>query len=216
MCWNVFLFLQCNIVISYFRSHLCTHQLIGKPERELSIRFALSPEECGLLVDQLPKNQPVEFLRWIPSYDDNDSHKKPPNKLLVVTPGQAGMASFKVDFEKDGVGAQPYGPGGATGPLEVILQAGELQVVLSLMKDSIPYLLGWNVSMDIAQNRAIATAMNGGVGNTPGYGNAGNYDDNAGGGGRGGGPTFSTSDGRGNPPGNPPGNPGGAGSGFYD
>lgn len=163
---------------------------IGRPTRDHQIRFALSPEECGLLVDQLPKNQKVEFLRRTQQYNDfpEDGDGPSPDKVLHITPGQAGMVSFKVDFEKDGVGG--YGasgnnmPADVAGPLEVVVQTGEYQVIHSLIQTSLPHLVGWTTMMELALSRSVSDSLQQG---------------GAGSGGVGGGQYFSTS-GPGNTP----------------
>lgn len=119
-----------------------------------------------MLLDQLKKDQKVEFLRRAYNHD-NLGHSYPaatpetPDKVMYITPGQAGMALFKVDFEKDGVGGQEQvlknGP--MMGPLEVVVQTGELQVMLSIIESSLPQLTGWTTSMDIAMQRAVNTIM---------------------------------------------------------
>ena len=49
-----------------------------------------------------------------------------------------------------------------TTPLEVTLQAGEFEVFKSIFQTSIPYILGWNTTMDIASAAAMSKGMNGG------------------------------------------------------
>jgi hypothetical protein len=46
--------------------------------------------------------------------------------------------------------------------LEVTIQAGEFEVIKSIFQTSIPYLLGWNTSMDIASAAAISKGITGG------------------------------------------------------
>jgi hypothetical protein len=117
-----------------------------------------------LVLDQIPKNKAISFSRRISPLMDA-SHEDIPDKVLYITPGQGGMASFKVDLERDGVGGQagagPKSPD-VVGPLEVIVQAGELQVILTLIRDSIPLLSGWSTAVDFAMQSAIRRAFNGG------------------------------------------------------
>lgn len=47
-------------------------------------------------------------------------------------------------------------------PIEVTLQAGEFEVVKSILQTSIPYLLGWNATMDLAAAAAISKGVSGG------------------------------------------------------
>jgi hypothetical protein len=46
--------------------------------------------------------------------------------------------------------------------LNVTLQAGEFEVVKSIFQSSIPYLLGWNATMDLATAAAISKGVTGG------------------------------------------------------
>lgn len=92
--------------------------------RESKIRFGLSPEEVGLIIDQLPDHD-VELARRIGGYDmtTGSAAHDAPDKVLRLIPGNGGVVSFKVDFEKDGMGGMknPGGDEGDTpvGPLEV-------------------------------------------------------------------------------------------------
>ena len=154
--------------------------LTGRTNRDGAIRFALSPEECGLVLDQIPKNQEVVLLRRLTS----DTGEQLPEKVLHITPGQGGMVSFKCDFELDGVGGQQAGgnqPPEVVGPLEVVCQAGEVQVMLSLMQHSIPELVGWKTQLEVAMQNAIGIAKS-------------QASSSYGGCGRGGNPNFSSSD----------------------
>jgi hypothetical protein len=47
-----------------------------------------------------------------------------------------------------------------TGPLEIILMAGEYQVVKSIIEYSIPSLVGWSTMLDSAMEEAINGASN--------------------------------------------------------
>jgi hypothetical protein len=95
----------------------------------------------------------------------DNPHQEVPDKVLHITPGQGGMASFKADFERDGVGGHA-GVGhkcpDVVGPLEVIVQAGELQVILTLIRDSLPILSGWSTTVDFAMQNEIKRALTGG------------------------------------------------------
>jgi hypothetical protein len=46
--------------------------------------------------------------------------------------------------------------------MEVTIQAGEFEVFKSICQTSIPYILGWNTSMDIASAAAISKGISGG------------------------------------------------------
>lgn len=134
------------------------------------VGFALSVEEIGLLISQLP-HYGVTFNRKVGgdqstgfnggSYDlvttsTNDSI----DKVLTVQPGDGATITFRIDYMKDGMGGQ-LSPASATNessrsaPLEVTVEAGEWEVLLSLFKESLPYFCGWNKMMDISIVNAI-------------------------------------------------------------
>jgi hypothetical protein len=138
--------------------HLYTHMyIIGGLQRDSQIRFGLSPEEVGFMLHQLPENE-VEFVRTTPS----DTANALPEKVFKVTPGEAGQFSFSVDFEKAGVGGQVVGTADAAlGPLEVVVQLGEYQVIRELMQSSIPALTGWTTQMSLALSHSVHLAMHG-------------------------------------------------------
>eukprot|EP00551_Chaetoceros_affinis_P001425 CAMPEP_0203641468 /NCGR_PEP_ID=MMETSP0088-20131115/6781_1 /ASSEMBLY_ACC=CAM_ASM_001087 /TAXON_ID=426623 /ORGANISM="Chaetoceros affinis, Strain CCMP159" /LENGTH=181 /DNA_ID=CAMNT_0050496921 /DNA_START=257 /DNA_END=802 /DNA_ORIENTATION=- len=134
-----------------------------------NITFALSAEELGLLVSQLPYH-PVTFVRELTSrqgsafndekYDivsDDDSVMK----TFIVTPIEGASVHFEIDFKKNGIGGQmppansAERANGLSAPMRVVLQAGEWEVLKSLAQESIPYLLGWRKLMDIAIEDAI-------------------------------------------------------------
>jgi len=50
-----------------------------------------------------------------------------------------------------------------TTPLEITVQAGEVEVFKSICQTSIPYILGWNTCMDIASAAAISKGLSGGA-----------------------------------------------------
>lgn len=142
----------------------------GSTARDRSIRFALSPEEIGFVLDQLPKQNQVVLMRR-PRPTEEPGAKEAPHKVLHVTPGQGGMVSFKVDFEIDGVGGQETSSPEISGPLEVVVQAGEFQVIMSLMQHSLPLLTGWSTMMEVAlQNSLARTFQEAGRGGGPGAG----------------------------------------------
>lgn len=107
------------------------------------------------MLHQLPENE-VEFVRATPS----TTGEALPEKVLKITPGEAGQFSFAVDFEKDGVGGQVVGTAeAALGPLEVVVQLGEYQVIRELMQSSIPILTGWTTQLNLAMSNSIQMAM---------------------------------------------------------
>lgn len=85
-----------------------------------------------------------------------------PEKVLHITPGEGGQFSFKIDFEKDGVGGQnPLSTGEPLGPLEVVAQLGEYVVMRELFQQSIPSLIGWDVQLNLAMQNAMNLAVQG-------------------------------------------------------
>jgi hypothetical protein len=137
---------------------LSIQQYAGGLQRDRQVRFGLSPEEVGFMLHQLPENA-VEFVRTTPS----DTAEPLPEKVFKVTPGEAGQFSFAVDFEKAGVGGQVVGTADAAlGPLEVVVQLGEYQVIRELMQSSIPALTGWSTQMSLAMSHSVHLAMQSG------------------------------------------------------
>ena len=132
-------------------------------ERESVTRLGLSAEETGLLLQQLPQQQAVTLVRKpAPSESMSvESTTLQPHKVCTITPQEANAVEWKVDFEVDGVGGQAM-PNGVAGPLAVTMQAGEVQVVLEIMRSSLPYLVGWTSTTQIAMERVIQDALGGG------------------------------------------------------
>ena len=160
--------------------HFCSLFATGGFTRDNQIRFGLSPEELGLMLDQLPEH-PVEFVRRAPKADEysmsGSVSSDMAEKVLRITPGESGMVSYKIDFEKDGVGGQtPAFAEVALGPLEVVTQLGEHQVMMEIMRYSIPVLTGWSTMLETAMKRSVDEAR--GMGQGGGYrgGRAGNED----------------------------------------
>jgi hypothetical protein len=135
------------------------------------IGFALSVDEMGLLISQLP-HYGVTLVRKVGGDQSNgfgggsynlvsSSTTESMDKVLTAQPGEGATITFRVDYMKDGVGGQ-IAPAAATSetshaaPLEVLVEAGDWEVVLAIFRESIPYLLGWNKMMDIATENAIA------------------------------------------------------------
>ncbi|KAL3777965.1 hypothetical protein ACHAW5_003399 [Stephanodiscus triporus] len=141
--------------------------------------FSLTAEEVGLLVGQLPGNA-VELCH--PTYGGVDGDVGGEGggegattgarqvggdaieKVLTIDPGEGATLRFRVDYMKGGVAGQapPGVEGMPTTPLEVTIQAGEFEVFKSICQTSIPYILGWNTSMDIASAAAISKGISGG------------------------------------------------------
>jgi len=135
--------------------------------------FSLTVEEVGLCLSQLPNN-PVELSH--PTYNTaGGEHEEGPmpdvtqlagdavEKVVTIDPGEGGSLTFKLDYMKAGVGGQT--PPGIEGlpktPLEITIQAGEFEIIKSVCQTSIPYILGWNTTMDIASAFAISRGVSG-------------------------------------------------------
>ncbi|KAL7515345.1 hypothetical protein ACHAXN_013304 [Cyclotella atomus] len=129
--------------------------------------FSLSAEEMGLCLSQLP-GAGVELSHKLHYADSEDGDGMRQlsgdliDKVLTIEPKDGAAVLFNIDYFKDGVGGQsPDGTTSST-PLNVTLQAGEFEVVKSIFQSSIPYLLGWNATMDLATAAAISKGVTGG------------------------------------------------------
>jgi len=97
------------------------------------------------------------------SYDLVSSTNETTEKIFSAKPGDGATILFKLDYVKDGHGGQLPPPSAVTerssaAPIEFEVQAGEWEVVASVMKESLPYLAGWNQLMDISSQNAMADA----------------------------------------------------------
>jgi len=80
-------------------------------------------------------------------------------KVLSITPGEFAI-SFSIDYIPGTLGGKLEEEKGSTYvPMEVNLQVGEWEVARSILKESIPYLLGWNTMMDIAVQDAVNSSL---------------------------------------------------------
>lgn len=126
----------------------------GKGIREDIVRFALSPEETGRVITQLPNN-PIEIVRSGES-----------SKAFRITPKEGGAAFFELDMEVNGIGGQ-FQSGEmnlSAGPFQVLAQRGEIVVMRKLMQTSIPSLVGWTSMMNVAVKNRIEESRGGGGG----------------------------------------------------
>lgn len=122
------------------------------------IRFALSAEESGLALDQMPDHA-VEFSRKQGAYESGSTAPElTPDKVLRIAPVEGGGVSFKVDYELDGVGGHTYES--STGPMEVVAQRGEYVVIRQLILSSIPVLTGWSTLTEAGLQHALHMASN--------------------------------------------------------
>eukprot|EP00527_Entomoneis_sp_CCMP2396_P008401 CAMPEP_0198147714 /NCGR_PEP_ID=MMETSP1443-20131203/37414_1 /TAXON_ID=186043 /ORGANISM="Entomoneis sp., Strain CCMP2396" /LENGTH=254 /DNA_ID=CAMNT_0043812161 /DNA_START=166 /DNA_END=930 /DNA_ORIENTATION=+ len=149
-------------------------------DKEAAARFALSAEEVGLLLDQIPNNT-VEFFRkprvqgieYNNVVDDDVSENTTPEKALRVIPGDAGLVTFKCDFELNGIGGQKSMSGETHGPMEATVQLGEFIVMREIMRSAIPLLVGWETMTKIAMDRTLENAIHQGNTGNSGYGGGG-------------------------------------------
>lgn len=137
------------------------------------VRFGLAAEEIGLLLRQLPRNEPVEFTRRPAPNESLYDGPSVPHKVCKIIPATAeentGTVDFIIDFEVDGVGGQQIlqssiTTGNPQGPLQVTMQAGEVQVALEIMRTSLPVLVGWSTQQSIAVQKCVDDAVGGGGG----------------------------------------------------
>lgn len=129
------------------------------------IQMALSVEEVGLIVNQLPAH-PVELSRSGSQGEGGTAEGMMtgvPDKVLTISPGEGAMVTFALDYVLDGVGGQisQLDTNSVNAPMEVIAQAGEFEVVKLILQQSIPYLVGWPSMMDIAVGNAVRAGRSG-------------------------------------------------------
>ena len=154
----------------------------GKLLWQEQLAVALSVEEVGLLVNQLP-SFPVEIARDGPrpgtegtGNNEYGMQKQQgaeisdaPDKVLSFTPGEGATVTVKIDFVKDGVGGQLSAaePNSSRAPMSVLCHAGEFEVIRTLLQSSIPHLIGWDTMVTVGVNDSL---QKGGSGNDGGYG----------------------------------------------
>ena len=130
-------------------------------DRESTIRFGLSAEEVGLLLHQLPQQNAVELTRRPAPSEAGYESPSVPQKVCQITPiPETAAIKFSVDFHVDGVGGQMLQ--NVQGPLSVEMQAGEVQVVLEIMRTSLPTLVGWSTMQSIALEKSVRDAQGAG------------------------------------------------------
>lgn len=103
----------------------------GMAGRDSQVRFGLSPEEVGLLLDQLPEHE-VEFVRKVPDSAD---------KIMIAKPADGGAVAFQVEHEQK--------------TLQVNVQRGEFVVISEIMRSSLPTLVGWSTMMEVAMQKSL-------------------------------------------------------------
>jgi hypothetical protein len=121
--------------------------------RENVTRFALTPEEAGLVIARLPDNE-VELSRRPGEFSTTGTFSvedQVPTKVLRVSPMEGGGVCFRID------GGSPTD----VGPLQVVAQRGEFVVLREIMLSSIPQLVGWSSMLEIAIQNRIDESRNG-------------------------------------------------------
>ena len=143
--------------------------VVNWADRKNVIRFALSAEEIGYLLHQLPDND-VQFSRkqFPPEQqgtvmDDGITETSTePIKVFRMKSGEAGIVSLSVDYELNGVGGQQLSTvETGQGPMEVTAQLGEFQVIRELMRTSIPLLTGWETLTGVTMQRQMEMTFSG-------------------------------------------------------
>jgi len=155
-----------------------------------AIRYMLSPEDVGVILNALPSqevelstrvsmndddismdynNQSVSASSTSSSYPSMTNQDSIIERVLKLSPAPSGAAiQVSIDFIKDGIGGvllphhlQKYGtPAGNIHPLQVDMQTGEWILVKSLLEYSIPYLLGWSDMVPLNNQNSIMEAQN--------------------------------------------------------
>ena len=139
-----------------------------------AIRYSLSPEEVGLILNALP-HQEVEFSSTLSLNDDLDSEHKfhsssgtdTIDRVLKLSPVGGSSIKVSIDFVRDGLGGAllpphliKYGTPAHVHPIEVEMQTGEWIVVQTLLQHSIPFLLGWTDMLALNNANAVQEAQN--------------------------------------------------------
>jgi Whirly transcription factor len=144
------------------------------------LRFAMSPEEVGLVLARIRQGQSVEIHRRggfggappTTSTTTTIQQQHVPLKVLRVAPLPGGGMRIVCDYELDGHGGQePPEPHESQGPLGIDLMVGETQVVQSIMDYSLPRLSGWATLLDHSMEHAFVEATT--VTNPHNYGGGG-------------------------------------------
>ena len=145
------------------------------------LRFAMSPEEVGLVLARVRQGESVEIHRRGGSGFGGPQHgtstttiqqQHVPLKVLRVAPLPGGGLRIVCDYELDGHGGQePPEPNESQGPLGIDLMVGESQVVQSIMEYSLPRLAGWTSLLDQSIEQAFVAATS--VTNPHNYGGGG-------------------------------------------
>jgi len=135
------------------------------------LRFALSPEEVGLVLTRMRQGKPVEIHRRNPNNSIGGSggggvSQPPPSqggqnslKVFRVEPLTSGGVRMVCDYEFDGQGGQlSPEPNESQGPLMMDLLVGETEVIQSILEYSMPRLTGWTVMLDQSIDHALKSS----------------------------------------------------------
>ena len=96
--------------IGFIFSALAIFVVVGRFAWETPIRFALTPEEAGLLLVRMSQRQPLEVARRSSGADRSSQYSSmtmpTAEKIFRAAPHDDGSMQFTIDYELDGVGSQ--------------------------------------------------------------------------------------------------------------
>jgi len=114
---------------------------------------ALSAEEVGLILNQLPELSVRIFRKGL-----NNDYNQEPDKVLSVTPSTGSSVTFQLNMlEEDGRDSEQFSSGNQM--YEVNVQAGEYEIIKNLCQQSLTHLVGWDTLVKVETNRALANAL---------------------------------------------------------
>ena len=131
------------------------------------LSFAMTTEEIGLCLSQLP-HYAVSFSRIVGGNNNVGKNgveyeligattNENIEKVLTLTPGEGATITISIDHEKDGVAGYMI-KGLKSSAMTIVIQAGEWEVLSTLLRDILPSLSGWTQLTDIQINNAIQNA----------------------------------------------------------
>lgn len=136
----------------------------GRLDYAQKVSMGLSAEEVGLLCNQLP-HQEVEIVRN-PNQTSNSAGggesfegtvtNDMPQKVMKFSPSDGSAVTCTLDLVSEIDGNSEL----ESGRMEVIAQAGEFEVLASIMRSSLPVLAGWSPLVDIQVQAAIDRVVN--------------------------------------------------------
>ena len=119
--------------------------------------MALSPEELGLILSQMPDLGVHINRQTAPSMGDYTSSQGGDSKRLVVAPSADSSVLFKLtSVDEHG---REIGNDMNDGSLEVNVQAGEYEVIKSIWSSSLSSLTGFDTLLKIEMDAAVRDAV---------------------------------------------------------